>query len=176
MYPYKEGAIWRSGEKKTARILLRGRVALASLVHVYTTPFQLLWRPMQHQAMVARVEAGVAIVGARVGLPREAARREAGGRRQLGGTSPPHGLATIELLGAGPPLDPLHGPFVVPRVAVEWARRRGARTRRRRRRRPGGLGWWGPGGRGRRRHVRLEGGDGFWHGRGRKCCGLWHIH
>merc|ERR1719150_792124 len=175
MYPYKEGAIWRSGEKKTARILLRGRVALAPLVHVYTAPFQLLWRPMQHQAMVARVEAGVAIVGARVSLPREAARREAGGRRQLGGTSPPHGLATIELLGTGPPLDPLHGPFVVPRVAVEWARRRGARTRRRRRRRPGGLGWWGGGGRGGGgRHVGLEGGDGFWHGRGRECCGLWH--
>jgi len=131
--------------KRLAHLLLLRRVALAPLVHVCATPTQLLWRPLQLQAMEAGMVPSVAVVGARVGFTWEATGRKAGRRRQLGSAPPTRSLATIELLGTSPSLHPLQWPLVVPSVAIERARRCGAcRRRRRRRRRRGPRGWgWG---------------------------------
>merc|ERR1719382_1831665 len=116
------------------------RVPLAPLVRRLAAVRQLRRGPLPHQALVARVVAGVAVVLEGVGYGRKARGREPGGGRQLRWAAPVERPATVELLLAGPTFHPLERTqVVVARRAVKGllrgCGRRGRRGRRRRRRR-----------------------------------------
>lgn len=101
---------------------LWGRVVLASLVERRATVLQLLWRPLLLQAVVAGMVAGIAIILEGVRLRRAAIIRDARRRWQLIRATPLSGLAAIELLSAGPALDPLvWSQVVVPSIAIKGA-------------------------------------------------------